>query len=64
MTKDTVEGRALKIAARVMTNAGLCRYESALQCRRIVVSPQICDGCIRKWLLTKARKELEKESGQ
>lgn len=37
MTKDTVEGRALKIAAQVMTNAGICRHESALKCRRIEV---------------------------
>lgn len=62
MTKDTVEGRALKIAAEIMTNAGICRYESALKCRRIEVSPPICDSCLRKWLLTKARKELERES--
>lgn len=64
MTKDTVEGRALKIAAQVMTNAGICRHESALKCRRIEVNPTICDECLRKWLLTKARKELEKESAE
>lgn len=62
--KDTIEGRAVKIAATIMTNAGICRYESALQCRRIEVNPTICDRCITKWLLSKAKRQLEKENAQ
>ena len=32
MKKDTVESRALKIAAKVMNAANLCRYENAGMC--------------------------------
>lgn len=59
--KDTEEGRALKIAAKVMQAAGLCRYESATQCKRIYTDESTCDKCIRSWLLAKAKKELKKE---
>lgn len=58
---DTIESRAVKIASVIMVNAGLCRYESATQCRRLTVSPSSCEGCLRRWLLAKAKKELEKE---
>lgn len=57
--KDTVEGRAVKIAANIMRAAGLCRYESAAKCRRIFVDEKTCDECIRRWLLSKARRELK-----
>ena len=59
--KDTVETRALKIAAAVMQEAGLCRYEKAAQCRRLYISEKTCEECIRKWLITKAKKELRME---
>lgn len=62
MKKETVEARAVKIAARVMQAAGLCRYDSVEKCRRVFVDEQVCEACIREWLLSKARKEL-KESG-
>ena len=45
---ETVESRAVTIAARVMQAAGLC----------------LCDGCIRAWLLDKAREALEREGLQ
>lgn len=62
MKKDTVESRALKIAARVMQAAGLCRYENgSSMCKRLYVDDTTCDECIRKWLLSKARKELNKK---
>ena len=54
--KDTVEGRAVKIAAKIMQAAGLCRYDDVEKCRRIYVDEKTCDECIRRWLLTKARK--------
>lgn len=60
--KDTVEGRAVKIAAKIMQAAGLCRYDDVTKCRRIHVDEKTCDECIRRWLLTKARKELGKEA--
>ena len=58
--KETVEGRAVKIAADIMRSAGLCRYESPAKCRRMFVDENICEDCIRRWLLSKARKELGK----
>lgn len=56
--KDTVEGRAVKIAAKIMQAAGLCRYDDVTKCRRIYVDEKTCDECMRRWLLSKARKEL------
>lgn len=58
---ETVESRAVKIAARVMTAACLCRYDSATKCRRMFVDEKVCNKCIEKWLLSKARKEFKKE---
>lgn len=58
---ETVEGRAVKIAAKVMTAAGLCRYEDSRKCRRVwPPDEKTCDKCIERWLLQKARKELKK----
>ena len=62
--QESIESRAVKIASAIMVNAGLCRYESATQCRRLTVSPSSCEGCLRRWLLTKAKKELEKEDAK
>lgn len=60
--KDTVDSRAVKIAAKVMQAAGLCRYDSIDKCRRVYVDETICEKCIRSWLIFKAKKELKKES--
>ncbi|MDO4564816.1 MAG: DUF551 domain-containing protein [Clostridia bacterium] len=60
--KDTVEGRAVKIAAKVMQAAGLCRYESATRCRRLYTDEATCSRCIGAWLISKAKKELARES--
>ena len=57
---ETVEGRAVKIAARVMQAAGLCRFEDVSRCRTYV-DASTCDSCIRRWLLSKARSELKEE---
>ena len=59
--KDTVEARAVKIAAKVMQAAGLCRYDSPIKCRRIFTDQKTCEACIRRWLLSKAKRELERE---
>lgn len=59
MTKaKTVEGRAVEIAAVIMQAAGLCRYDSVDKCRRLYPSETDCEACIKRWLLSKARKEL------
>ena len=60
---ETVESRAVTIAARVMVSAGLCRYDNPLKCEKFAVDDVACDRCIRKWLIGKAEKELE-EDGQ
>lgn len=60
--KETVEARAVRIAAKVMQAAGLCRHESPVKCRRVHVDDKTCDKCIKEWLLSKARRELEKEA--
>lgn len=62
--KETVEGRALTIAAKVMQAAGLCRYDSPEKCHRVYVDEATCDKCIKAWLLSKARKELKREARQ
>ncbi len=62
--KDTVEGRAVKIAAKIMQDAGLCRYGDVIKCRRPNTDGTTCDACIRRWLLTKARKELRREAAK
>lgn len=62
--KDTIDSRAVKIAARVMQAAGLCRYDSIAKCHRVYVEEITCERCIRSWLLSKAKKELEKEEKQ
>ena len=53
-----VAKRALKIASQIMQAAGLCRYDSPLKCKKFTCSPEICDDCIEKWLIAKAKKEL------
>ena len=53
---ETVEARAVKIAARVMQAAGLCRYDSPAKCRRRHVDEETCDRCIEAWLIAKARE--------
>lgn len=64
MPKETVEARAVKIAARVMTEAGLCKHETPTACKRYWVDEETCDMCMRAWLMAKARKELAKEQQQ
>ena len=64
MIKETVERRAVKIAAKIMQADGLCRYDSPKKCRRFYIDEKTCDKCIESWLLTKARKELLKEGTQ
>lgn len=51
--------RAVKIAARVLNAAGLCRYDSVDKCHRLRTDDTTCEKCIERWLLTKARKELQ-----
>lgn len=61
MKKDNVEQRAVKIAAKVMVDAGLCRYDTVYKCGRAYVTEATCNACVRAWLLSKARKELRSE---
>ena len=45
--KETAEARAVKIAAKIMQAAGLCRHESPMQCRRVYTDDKTCEKCIR-----------------
>ncbi len=63
ITKETVEARAVKIAAEVMEAAGLCRYDSVMKCHRLFTDPKTCAACLRKWLLSKAKRELKRDTG-
>lgn len=63
-TRETAETRAVKIAAKIMQNAGLCKYDSPIKCRRLWIDEMTCEKCIKTWLMTKARKELKKEENQ
>lgn len=61
-TDQTVEKRAVEIAAVIMVRAGLCRFNSYDKCRRLgPVSERDCARCIKLWLLGKAKKELARE---
>ena len=52
--------RAVHIAAVIMEQDGLCRYESHRECRRVwPPSSEDCVKCIENWLLARARKELK-----
>ena len=36
----------------------------AVKCRKTYVDDGVCEKCIRKWLMKKAQKELEKGIGR
>lgn len=55
---ESVESRAVKIAAEIMVRNGICRHESATECSRLFADDKACGKCLEKWLLGKARKEL------
>lgn len=57
----TVEGRALEIAAVIMQIDGLCRYDSVEKCRHVYVDEHVCRRCIKAWLLSRAKREIQKE---
>lgn len=56
--KETVESRAVKVAAKVLYATGVCRYDSPDKCRRVYPD---CEKCIRGWLMSKAKQELGAE---
>ena len=61
-TDQTVEKRAVEIAAVIMVRAGLCRYNIVDKCRKAsYVSERDCARCIKLWLLSTAKKELAME---
>lgn len=60
-----IADRAVQIAAIVMREAGLCRFEDETYChsqkRQSVLGCQIC---IEKWLLDRARTEVRQLCGE
>ena len=62
ITQDKINDRAVKIAAKIMQREGLCRYDNATKCRKVLLpSERDCIGCIKRFLIGKAKRELEKE---
>lgn len=60
--KETMERRAVHIAAVIMQRDGLCRYESGTDCKKVYPPDEDdCVKCIERWLLSRARQELKKE---
>lgn len=58
--KECIERRAVKIAAVIMYRAGLCRHDTPLKCRKVwTPTEQDCVKCIERWLLNRARREIE-----
>ncbi len=59
--KQSVERRAVHIAAVIMQADGLCRYDKPEKCRKVFPPEDAeCVKCIESWLLKKAEKELNK----
>lgn len=53
---ESVNERALKIAAAVLEADGVCCRPG--KCRRYYVDSQICRKCIKAWLISRAKREL------
>lgn len=51
--------KAVHIAAVIMQADGLCRYDSYEKCRRLYTTAKACTECIEKWLIGKARREIQ-----
>lgn len=62
---DSPEARAVKIAAHIMQENGICRYDDVAKCRRLsgFVTEAVCEKCLAGYLLSKARREIRKERG-
>ena len=54
--QESVEQRALTIAATVLEVDGVCCRPG--KCRRYYVDSQICRKCIKAWLISRAKREL------
>lgn len=61
MGNMSVEREAVKIAAVFLQKYGMCKYPSIIKCRHLIVNEEMCQKCIEKFLLAKARKKIGKE---
>ena len=61
--EEAVEGRALRIAADLLAEAGLCRHEERGMCAKWRKNKGHCgcENCLLRWLKRKAREELKGE---
>lgn len=65
---DTPAERAVKIAASIMYENGVCRYDDTAKCRRFPgfagygPDGEICKNCLASFLRSRARHELRKEA--
>lgn len=53
-----VSEQALSIAVDLMDRAGMCLYEDRSQCDKFRKGRPDCSFCIRKFLISKAKDEL------
>jgi hypothetical protein len=53
------KNRALDIASKLFADSGFCTHYHGYTCDKGF--PMACPACIRKWLLKKAREELQNE---
>lgn len=61
-TQNEISDRAVKIAAQIMVESGICRYEHVYKCRKVLPPTQKeCTACIKRMLLSQAKKELKRE---
>lgn len=62
--RNGVEGRALRIAANLLAEVGLCRHEDRERCAgwRRCRARCDCEGCLARWLRRKAKEELREEN--
>lgn len=62
---ETEEHRALVIAARLLEENGVCRAANAGKpCVRFFPPDEDCQGCIKNWLMARARRELKREQSK
>ncbi len=56
MRQETIEGRAVKIAARILQENGFCPRPKG--CTRVYLSDEGCTGCIKRYLIGAAKRKI------
>lgn len=60
MTDKQIAARAVQIAARIMHRAGLCRYDDATKCRKVLLpSEHDTLRCMKRFLIGETPSERD-----